>query len=129
MDDYTIQDFTPGMRVELHPATDAWMMGDRYGDVVLVGRKLVHVKMDRSGKTRKVHPRNIGQIIMDCKPMKDAELGKYVCVAHGGCIYSPYITITFDGVWVRSNGLYSSAHRACYDRWANTERNMLCSYL
>lgn len=64
MAEYSIQDFTQGMRVELHPATDAWMMGDRYGDVVLVGRKLVHVNMDRSGKTRKVHPCNIGQIVL-----------------------------------------------------------------
>ena len=62
-ENYAIQDFQAGMRVELHPATDAWMMGDRYGDVVKVGRKLVHVQMDRSGRTRKVHPRNIGQIL------------------------------------------------------------------
>jgi hypothetical protein len=63
MNNYAIQDFNVGMRVELHPATDAWMFGDRFGDVVKVGRELVHVKMDRSGKTRKVHPRNIGEII------------------------------------------------------------------
>lgn len=61
--EYSISDFVVGQRVELHPATDAWMFGDRYGEVVKVGRKLVHVKMDRSGKTRKVSPRNIGQII------------------------------------------------------------------
>lgn len=46
--------FSIGQRVELHPATDAWMMGDRYGEVVKVGRSLIHVKMDRSGKVRKV---------------------------------------------------------------------------
>ena len=63
MSEYTIADFAVGMRVELHPATDAWMFGDRFGDVVKVGRKLVHVAMDRSGRTRRVHPRNIGEII------------------------------------------------------------------
>lgn len=62
-ENYVIQDFQPGLRVELHPATDAWIAGDRYGDVVKVGQKLVHVKMDRSGRTRQVHPRNIGQIV------------------------------------------------------------------
>jgi hypothetical protein len=46
-------------RVELHPATDAWLSGDRFGKIVKVGRTLYHVKMDRSGKTRKVSPRNI----------------------------------------------------------------------
>lgn len=45
---------TIGQRVELHPATDAWMMGDRYGEVVKIGRTYIHVKMDRSGKVRKV---------------------------------------------------------------------------
>ena len=45
---------TVGRRVELHPATDAWMRGDRYGEVVKIGRTLIHVRMDRSGKVRKV---------------------------------------------------------------------------
>jgi hypothetical protein len=63
MDEYAIHHFRAGMRVELHPATDAWMSGDRYGDVVKVGRKLVHVKMDRSGRILKVHPRYIGKIV------------------------------------------------------------------
>lgn len=50
-----------GERVELHPATDAWMMGDRFGDVVGIGRKVVKVKMDRSGKVRRVSPENVGR--------------------------------------------------------------------
>lgn len=41
-------------RVQLHPATDAWMAGDRYGVIVGIGRKRVHVKCDRSHKIRKV---------------------------------------------------------------------------
>ncbi len=52
-------DYRRDDRVELHPATDAWMFGDRYGAVVLIGRKYVHVLMDRSGRTLKVQPRNI----------------------------------------------------------------------
>ena len=54
--------FWQGRRVELHPATDAWMMGDRYGEVVDVGRKYLWVKMDRSGKTRKCLPWMVNEI-------------------------------------------------------------------
>lgn len=46
-------------RVELHPATGWWMMGDRFGAVVNVGRKYLWVKMDRSGRTLRISPRNI----------------------------------------------------------------------
>lgn len=52
-----------GDRVELHPATDAWMMGDRFGQVEKVGALLLHVRCDRSGKIRKLHPLNVGQVI------------------------------------------------------------------
>lgn len=58
--------FFPGTRVELHPATDAWMSGDKYGDVVRTGRLYVYVKMDRSGKVRKVAYQNIGRVV--CEP-------------------------------------------------------------
>lgn len=54
-----MSDYNVGDRIQLHPATDAWMMGDRYGEVTVVGREYYHVKMDRSGNIRKVHPRNI----------------------------------------------------------------------
>lgn len=61
----------------------------------------------------------------DTQPMHEDELGRYVCVARGtptgGCLRSPDITITSDGVWVRypdslnpGSHVYSSAHRACY---------------
>jgi hypothetical protein len=51
-----------GQRVELHPATDAWMMGDRFGVVVKIGRKYVHVKLDRSGRTIPFLPKNVLEI-------------------------------------------------------------------
>lgn len=63
MNDFTLDDFDGGERVELHPATDAWITGDRFGEVRFVGRKLVHVYMDRSRKVRKLHPRWIGEIV------------------------------------------------------------------
>jgi len=54
-------EFADGQRVELHPGTDQWMMGDRFGSVVRTAKKtgLVHVKMDRSGRTLKCSPDHI----------------------------------------------------------------------
>ncbi len=40
-------------RVATQPHTDAFMMGDRFGEVVKVGTRLVHVRMERSGRGRK----------------------------------------------------------------------------
>lgn len=63
-----------GDRVELHPATDDWMRGDRYGTVVGFGRSTpyrdkttgetghaipVKVKLDKSGKTKRYHAENL----------------------------------------------------------------------
>lgn len=48
--------FRGGDRVELHPGTDAWAMGDRYGTVAHVGRKNLHVRMDRSRRMLRVAP-------------------------------------------------------------------------
>ena len=46
--------YTVGDRVELHPGTDLWMRGARYGDVVglsLTRNDRVRVKIDRTGQT------------------------------------------------------------------------------
>ena len=59
--------FPTGKRVELHPCTDQWMMGDRFGHVVRVKDGLVHVKMDRSQKTLKCKPDHI----LEKDPTKD----------------------------------------------------------
>ena len=59
----TIADFEANQRVELHPATDLWMRGARYGQVQAVGRKLVSVKLDATNQTVKLAPRNIGRIV------------------------------------------------------------------
>jgi hypothetical protein len=42
-----------GTRVEIHPRLDLWMCGYRYGEVVKIGRKYIHVKMDGLDKPRK----------------------------------------------------------------------------
>lgn len=41
----------PGDRVQLHPATDRWMRGDRYGVVVVAGFMRAKVTLDKSGDT------------------------------------------------------------------------------
>ena len=54
-----------GDRVELHPATDAWMRGDRFGTVeaVMPNRSRVGVHMDRSGRVRSVSAANIARVV------------------------------------------------------------------
>jgi len=63
MAEFTLASFAVGQRVELSPATDRWMSGDRFGTVEGVGRKLLRIKMDRSGQTAKVSPVNIYAIM------------------------------------------------------------------
>tara|TARA_R110000868_G_scaffold160021_3_gene389312 strand:+ start:2782 stop:2979 length:198 start_codon:yes stop_codon:yes gene_type:complete len=59
-----VEELKKGMRVELHPATDTWMRGDRYGEVVSVptrgrpdGRVMIH--LDKSGKKLYFRPEDI----------------------------------------------------------------------
>lgn len=59
----TLDDFDDGQRIELSPALDAWAMGDRFGEVVKVGRRKVHVLMDRSRTVRLIAPQYIGEIL------------------------------------------------------------------
>jgi len=58
-----MNDLKIGDRVEVHPATNAWIFGDRFGEVAKIGRKYVHVLMDRSGRTLRFVPENIGRIV------------------------------------------------------------------
>lgn len=77
--------FAKGQRVELHPACDDWMRGDRYGVVIGLGRKRqyctggpagrhndvtptcanctfirpVRVKLDKSNRIKRFHPDNL----------------------------------------------------------------------
>ena len=63
----TITALAAGTRVQTHPATCAWMRGDRYGTVVGRTRGYLHdtqvygvrVKLDRSGRTLTFHPDNV----------------------------------------------------------------------
>ena len=45
-----------GTRVQLSPATDWWMRGARYGEIVKIGKSgMVHVKLDATGRTIRIH--------------------------------------------------------------------------
>ena len=57
--DLLLEQFTVGDRVKLHPATDRAMRGDRFGMVVKLGRRYVHVELDRSGDVRPFAPENV----------------------------------------------------------------------
>lgn len=52
------EDCPVGYRAELHPATDAWMRGDRFGTVERHSRTRVYVKAD-SGRVYAFAPVNI----------------------------------------------------------------------
>jgi hypothetical protein len=51
--------FAVGDLVQAHPATDTWMRGDRYGRVVIIGRKHVTVLMNTSKRRIKFAPDNL----------------------------------------------------------------------
>jgi hypothetical protein len=53
--------------------------------------------------------------MIESAPMKDEELGHYVCVAPAGCLHAPKRDINADGVWVKAGQQWSSAHRDCYE--------------
>jgi hypothetical protein len=53
-DMFTLADFKVGQRIELHPATNLWMAGARYGTMVRLGRKHVHVRLDRVPGVKRV---------------------------------------------------------------------------
>ena len=54
--------FTTGDRVQLHPATDSWMQGDRYATVLKIGREHVHLRTDH-GRYLRVALDNILEIV------------------------------------------------------------------
>ena len=58
----TIDTFTIGQRVQLHPALDRWMRGDRYGKVTKITRQTVHVHLWWSGQTRAFQPMHLDPI-------------------------------------------------------------------
>ena len=61
--DFDVDYFRPGDRVQMHPATDLWMRGARYGTVIGTrGKKNVRVKLDALLRNRIVGRDDIGLV-------------------------------------------------------------------
>lgn len=54
----TQTDLKPGDRIEMHPATDMWMRGDRYGTVTSLGTR-IRIHLDKSDRNVYVLPSSI----------------------------------------------------------------------
>ncbi len=54
-----------GVRVQLHPATDAWMQGDKYGEVLEVDRPedRIRLRLDKSGRKAWFRIRDIAKTV------------------------------------------------------------------
>lgn len=58
-----------GDRCELHPSTDRWMMGDRYGTIIEIDGGSVQVVLDRSGDTYWYKAECIGKVLPQFRPI------------------------------------------------------------
>lgn len=57
--DLLLSSFNEGDRVRTSASTLAWLAGDRFGEVTKIGHAFVHVRMDASGKVRRMAPENL----------------------------------------------------------------------
>lgn len=61
---YSMASFRIGQRVQLHPCTDHWMRGDKYGTITrIVGHSWLTVQMDSGRMLRHFHYQNIVEIL------------------------------------------------------------------
>ena len=51
--------YSVGERVQLHPATDDWMRGDKFGEITKMGTHFVLVKLDKSGRIKRYGPKDL----------------------------------------------------------------------
>jgi hypothetical protein len=63
--DLLLLTFNVGDRIELAPHLTRSAMGDRFGEIVSIGRRYLHVEMDVSGKTVNVVPENVGRKVTE----------------------------------------------------------------
>jgi len=53
-----------GDRVQTHPATDRWMMGDRFGQISGITSRTMHVRLDRSGQTIRIPHADVDSLLL-----------------------------------------------------------------
>ena len=56
-------EFIEGERVELHPGTDWYMRGARFGVVHKVGREWVHIRLDSTAAVIMLRPSRIRSVV------------------------------------------------------------------
>jgi hypothetical protein len=54
--------YVVGQRVQLHPGSYRWVLGNRYGEVIKVNRTNIEVRLDKSGTVAKLHPSQIAEM-------------------------------------------------------------------
>jgi hypothetical protein len=81
--DLLLLTFTVSDRIELAPHLDRWMMGDRFGEIVKIGRRYLHVQMD-SGKTIHVVPENATKVAEKWVDVAFAQGDDYTKIADMG---------------------------------------------
>ncbi|WNM74160.1 RNA binding protein [Mycobacterium Phage Nergal] len=57
-----VSEFEIGARVATHPATHAWLRGERFGEVVALGDNAVVVRLDRSQRAVRFVPRDLAHM-------------------------------------------------------------------
>jgi len=55
----SLDGYKVGSRVELHPATDLWMKGARFGTVERVTWHRLHVRLDATGRVVLLRPSDL----------------------------------------------------------------------
>ncbi len=60
---FNISSFRIGDRVQMHPATDWWMRGVKFGEVVNLGETCLVIKLDLRPRRITVHPDKIGETL------------------------------------------------------------------
>ena len=61
---FTIDNFREGNRVQLHPETDLWMRGARFGEICGFTRNgKLRVRLDKMDHVTRIYPEDIWEIL------------------------------------------------------------------
>ncbi|ASR86356.1 hypothetical protein I5G86_gp23 [Mycobacterium phage DarthP] len=60
-----VTEFVVGRRVATHPGTTAFLRGERFGEVVKIGRDVLHVVLDASGRRATFTPGMLAHMAAD----------------------------------------------------------------
>lgn len=69
--------FKVGQRVQISPAYDAWMRGDRYGEIEKITAKTIHVRLDKSKRILRIptyRPTGIYEVVSEPREQNPRDL-------------------------------------------------------